>query len=67
MTLKYANTQAFSGSRDNYMVSKWYKAIKQDSLKPGTLYNLPNPTNLRTGVVLQRESNINHNYINVKF
>ena len=25
MTLKYANTQAFSGSQDNYMASKLYK------------------------------------------
>ena len=30
----------------------------QDSLKPGTQYNLQTPTDLRTGVVLQRESNI---------
>ena len=46
MTLKYANTQAFSGSQDNYMASKLYKfqaTSMQDSLKPGTLYNLPNP------------------------
>ena len=25
LTLKYANTQAFSGSQDNYMASKLYK------------------------------------------
>ena len=30
----------------------------QVSLKSRTLYNLPNPTNLMTGVMLQRESNI---------
>ena len=28
----------------------------QVSLKSGTLYNLPTPTNLMTGVMLQRES-----------
>ena len=31
----------------------------QVSLTCGTLYNLPNPTNAMTGVMLQRECNIN--------
>ena len=63
MTLKYANTQAFSGSQDNYMASKLYKF---SSYKHAGLLKTWNPvqptkppTNLRTGVVLQRESNIN--------
>ena len=46
MTLKYANTQAFSGSQDNYMASKLYKfqaTSMQDSLKT---WNPVQPTKL---------------------
>ena len=62
MTLKYANTQAFSGSQDNHMASKLYKLPSYKHagllkiLEPCITYQTP--TNLRTGVVLQRESNI---------
>ena len=61
MTLKYANTQAFIVSQDNYLVSKWYKF---SSYKHAGLFNIQNPVqpaklpNLMTGVLLQRESNI---------
>ena len=60
MTLKYANTQAFSGSQDNYMASKLYKFSSYKhaglNLEPCTTYQIP--TNLMTGVMLPRESNI---------
>ena len=40
MTLKYANTQAFSGSQDNYMASKLYKF---SSYKHAGLFKTWNP------------------------
>ena len=38
----------------------------QVSLKSRALYNLPNPTNLMAGVMLQRESNIKYTYLVIK-
>ena len=40
MILKYANTQAFSGSQDNYMASKFYKF---SNYKHGGLLKTWNP------------------------
>ena len=59
MTLKYANTQAFFVSQDNYMVSKWYKfsSYKYTGLHPEPCTTYQTPTNLMTNVMLQRESN----------
>ena len=64
MTLKYANTQAFSASQDNDMVSKQYKFLSYKyacllkNLEPCATHQTP--TNLMTGGVIATRNKVRH-------